>query len=197
MLKIISTKPQQTSISTLKCQTMQVARACRTQLQRLGKVQRVRSLPNRMAHRNFTVQAAPLRYARSLSITHWCVAAGILSCFATVEIKKRQPKDSQYIGPLMKYHKSFGLLVAGFVAARIVLRVATRKPAHMEGPKALHILADAGHIALCMCFTLFLCPLFHRHLPCTFHCIFHCILFCSIPTSLRFHHFLPKYQMDS
>jgi len=100
------------------------------------------------AHRNFTIRAAPLRYARSLSIVHWCVAAGVLSCFATVEIKKRQPKGSEYIGPLMKYHKSFGLLVAGMVAARVVLRVATRKPAHLEGPKVLHVLADAGHIAL-------------------------------------------------
>ena len=127
---------------------MQVIRSCRSQIQRLGKSSRSHIVPYRMAQRNFTIRAAPLRYARSVSIAHWCVAAGVLSCFATVEIKKRQPKDSQYIGPLMNYHKSFGLLVAGFVAARVALRVATRKPAHMEGPKALKILADAGHILL-------------------------------------------------
>ena len=82
-----------------------------------------------------TSQIKPrLRYARSLSVVHWCMAGGVLSCFGLVEYKKRQPKDSQLIGPLMHYHKSMGLLMAGLIATRVGLRVVTRAPPHLAGP---------------------------------------------------------------
>ena len=97
--------------------------------------------------RNFT--SSTTRYARSLSIIHWTMAAGVLSGFALIEVKKRQPKDSALIGPLMHWHKSIGLLMGGFIAARIGLRFMTKLPPSLEAPQWMRLAADASHATLC------------------------------------------------
>merc|ERR1719445_2728520 len=128
---------------------MQTIRACHVQLYR---IKRASHLSPRLARRRCSSTPSKpqprLRYARSLSVVHWCMAGGILSCFGLVEYKKRQPKDSKLIGPLMHYHKSIGLLLAGLIATRVGLRVITRAPPHLKGPKWMQMGADAGHIAL-------------------------------------------------
>ena len=89
------------------------------------------------------------RYARSLSIVHWSMAAGVISCFALIEIKKREPKGSSKIGPLMKYHKSIGLLMMGFIGIRVGLRLITRIPQQLEAPNWMKIAANISHAGLC------------------------------------------------
>merc|ERR1719384_479891 len=76
------------------------------------------------------------------------MAAGILSCFALIEVKKRQPKGSKLIGPLMHYHKSIGLLMGGFIVARLGLRAISKIPKPMEGPSWMHMAAKASHFGL-------------------------------------------------
>eukprot|EP00484_Ammonia_sp_Unknown_P028453 CAMPEP_0197031716 /NCGR_PEP_ID=MMETSP1384-20130603/10636_1 /TAXON_ID=29189 /ORGANISM="Ammonia sp." /LENGTH=180 /DNA_ID=CAMNT_0042461283 /DNA_START=277 /DNA_END=819 /DNA_ORIENTATION=+ len=76
------------------------------------------------------------------------MAAGILSAFALIEVKKRQPKGSDLIGPLMHWHKSIGVLCGGLVIARLGLRFTTKIPAMVEGPAAMHNAAKLSHLGL-------------------------------------------------
>eukprot|EP01083_Nonionella_stella_P035943 98054_1 len=92
--------------------------------------------------------STPTRYSSPLSIVHWCMAAGILTCFATIEVKKRQPKGSALIGPLMHYHKSVGLLMLGFVSVRVGLRLFSKIPPPVAGPRWQQVGSRAGHAAL-------------------------------------------------
>ena len=92
------------------------------------------------------------RYARSLSIVHWFMAGGVLSCFALIEVKKREPKGSNKIGPLMKAHKSIGLLMFGFIGLRVGLRVITKIPPQLEAPNWMKMAANAAHYGLCYVF---------------------------------------------
>merc|ERR1719410_708191 len=102
---------------------MQALRVCRTRFYRLQRISKL-SQHNLLQQRNLSMKSYVnvKKYPRSLSILHWTIAAGILSCFGLIEVKKREPKGSKRIGTLMHYHKSIGLLLGGLVAVRVGVR---------------------------------------------------------------------------
>ena len=132
---------------------MQVVKACRTPITRCSTAARLSTKKNSCCYiiRGNISFSSRQRYARSLSIVHWLMAGGVLSCFGLIEIKKRQPKGSKLIGPLMFYHKSIGALLMGFIAARVGLRFVTKIPKPLEAPNWMITSSKLSHAVLCMC----------------------------------------------
>eukprot|EP00483_Globobulimina_turgida_P011082 UN11103 len=79
---------------------------------------------------------------------HSAMAVGVLSCFALIEYKKRQPKGAPIIGTLMHYHKSIGLLMAPLILTRIGLRFSTQIPKALEAPRWMQVASNASHFTL-------------------------------------------------
>ena len=102
------------------------------------------NLLNNLNRRRFSSS----RYARSLSIVHWTMGLGVLSCFALIEIKKREPKGSPRIGPLMHYHKSIGLLMAPLLLTRVGLRLVTKIPKPLDAPDWMQVASKISHYGL-------------------------------------------------
>eukprot|EP01084_Bolivina_argentea_P278084 474935_1 len=125
---------------------MQALQLCRSKCYRIKALPRV--CHQRIIYRNMTLFSSPKRYSKSLSIVHWCMAGGILSCIGLVEVKKRRPKGDPYIKPLMNYHKSIGMLMFGFIAVRIGLRGISKIPKPINGPKWMIYGGHASHIGL-------------------------------------------------
>ncbi len=76
------------------------------------------------------------------------MTGGIISCFGLVEIKKRRPKGDPYIKPLMHWHKSIGILMLGFSAARVGLRGISKIPKPITGPKWMVYAEHASYATL-------------------------------------------------
>ena len=97
------------------------------------------------------VPKGPESYNGLMQFWHWGMAAGILGCFATVQYKQSigTPKtdaDKATVGSLMKYHKSFGLLMAIMIAPRIATRLFSTIPKHMGGVAIEHKVAKVSHM---------------------------------------------------
>lgn len=86
------------------------------------------------------------RYPVAMRAMHWGMAAGILGCFATV--KSAQYSTGERKGQLMRIHKSFGLLMAGTIVPRLLIRFASRVPEHVPGPKLERLAGNMSHTAM-------------------------------------------------
>lgn len=95
----------------------------------------------------------PTKYPGSMVLLHWLIAAGFITCIATVKMAqwtpKENPKKYGYSkGELMMIHKSTAVLVAALVIPRVGLRLVQRMPALPEGSKFEHVMAKITHVYL-------------------------------------------------
>ena len=73
---------------------------------------------------------------------HWTMGTAIIGCVVNVKIaqqynfKGNTAEDKKNIGYYMKLHKSFGLLAAGLLIPRLLMRRASvaKLPAALAGP---------------------------------------------------------------
>lgn len=86
------------------------------------------------------------RYPAAMRAMHWGMAAGILGCFATV--KSAQYSTGERKGQLMRIHKSFGLLMMGAIVPRVLIRLASRVPAHVPRPKLEVLAGNVSHFLM-------------------------------------------------
>jgi len=89
------------------------------------------------------------KYPGSLRVLHWVSGAGIVVCVGTVIAAQEAEKGDPIKGRLMHLHKSAALITAGAMVLRVGVRLATRMPPPVPGPKIEQFLGAAGHTALC------------------------------------------------
>jgi len=94
-----------------------------------------------------SARALEQKYARPLCALHWLMAGGILTCFATVQLKK-MVKKARWKKCLMMLHKSTALIVTALVFPRIALRITSTLPNPIPGPKLIQWGALLSHFAL-------------------------------------------------
>jgi len=90
-------------------------------------------------------------YTTPMKIMHWFMAGGMLGAVGTVQLAMGQPKTkegNEQRGKLMNAHKSFGLLMAIVVPARIFMRFSHKIPAPLPGATWEHLASAAAHYAL-------------------------------------------------
>jgi cytochrome b561 len=81
-----------------------------------------------------------------MRIIHWTMAAGVLTCFALVEIGRYVSKPTKQ--KLMMYHKSIGLTMLVLIFPRVFLRLTRKLPPAVPGPWWEHLAAEASHYLL-------------------------------------------------
>jgi cytochrome b561 len=113
---------------------------------RSSVVSRVKSVIS--AGRKFSSTATensnlPTSYSAPMQIMHWTVGGSIVACVALVNVAQfYKGKEKMEI---MFYHKSFGLLAAGLVVPRLLLRAVSKVPAEVPGAMWEVLAAKASH----------------------------------------------------
>ena len=72
------------------------------------------------------------------------MAGGTLFCFGSAQLT-HHTKDKELIGNLMYYHKSMGLLLAGLLVPRLLVRIVSRKPPHLPSSMVEKYAANLTH----------------------------------------------------
>jgi cytochrome b561 len=86
------------------------------------------------------------KYSGAMQAMHWAMGGSVVACVGLVNVAQfYKGKEKMNI---MFYHKSFGLLAAGLIAPRILLRFASKIPAPVSGNAVEVFAAKAGHAAL-------------------------------------------------
>ena len=94
------------------------------------------------------------RYAKPLAALHWVYAAGMLTVLGTVKGAQWTTGETalgskaQTKGKLMTIHKSTAVILAALVVPRVLLKAATRAPAHLAGHYLEHLAANLSHTAM-------------------------------------------------
>jgi len=87
-------------------------------------------------------------YSSAVKWVHAAMGACVMGCVGSVLLCQSLPKGHKRKGTLMHFHKSCGLLVAGMLVPRLLLRLASRAPRHVPGPKLMQVGADLSHWVL-------------------------------------------------
>ena len=91
-------------------------------------------------------EALPDRYSGAMQVMHWTMGGSIIACVGLVQYA--QYKKGQEKMDIMFYHKSFGVLAAGLIGPRILLRLTSKIPAPVPGPTWEVMAAKATHAML-------------------------------------------------
>ena len=86
------------------------------------------------------------KYSTGLQIMHWAMAGSVIACVGLVNVAQYYKGKEKM--ELMYYHKSFGLLSAGLIVPRLMIRFASKIPAPVPGPTWEVMAAHAGHVTL-------------------------------------------------
>jgi len=91
--------------------------------------------------------AAPKLYSKGLRVVHFiqafCFTGACIFGYiaARIDPKKASPEELKKKKTLMHLHKSFGLLMFGFITPRLVYRLSTAVPAHLPAT-SLELMAN-------------------------------------------------------
>ena len=86
------------------------------------------------------------RYPTSMQFMHWATGGSLIACIGLVNYAQYlKGKEKMNI---MFYHKSFGLLAAGLIAPRILVRLASKVPSPIPGSTLEMLAARVTHAAL-------------------------------------------------
>ena len=106
------------------------------------------ALPVRRAFSTIPERAAAVeeKYARPLQWLHWAMGVGVIGALGITWVApKASPEGKE---KLWKWHQQLGLGVLVAFVPRMALRLTTKIPAHLPGPKIEHLAAHAGHLGL-------------------------------------------------
>lgn len=87
------------------------------------------------------------QYSKAVKVMHISMAAGVLTCFGTVQLQQRT-SDKKLKGDAMWYHKSVGVLVLAGLAPRLAFRMMSKVPPPPPGSKLEHIAGTLSHVAM-------------------------------------------------
>eukprot|EP01128_Nolandella_sp_AFSM9_P010247 TRINITY_DN704_c1_g1_i2.p1 TRINITY_DN704_c1_g1~~TRINITY_DN704_c1_g1_i2.p1 ORF type:complete len:296 (+),score=92.07 TRINITY_DN704_c1_g1_i2:113-889(+) len=84
---------------------------------------------------------------------HWFMAIGIIGCIIFVKLAQSSKKNEDK-GYYMKYHKTFGLIMAAAIVPRVGYAIFSRAPTMLPAPSIQQTAAKVSHFALYgfMCF---------------------------------------------
>lgn len=86
------------------------------------------------------------RYSTSVQVMHWATGGSLIACIGLVNYAQYL-KGKEKMN-MMFYHKSFGLLAAGLIAPRILVRLASKEPIALPGSTLEKLAARFTHTAL-------------------------------------------------
>uniref|UniRef100_A0A6B2LKS5 Cytochrome b561 bacterial/Ni-hydrogenase domain-containing protein n=1 Tax=Arcella intermedia TaxID=1963864 RepID=A0A6B2LKS5_9EUKA len=75
---------------------------------------------------------------------HWAMAGGVIGIIGTAKAAQNTKVDAEK-AKYMWVHKSLGLMMAGLIVPRAVLRVMTRDPRPLPGPTVQHYAGALSH----------------------------------------------------
>lgn len=89
------------------------------------------------------------RYARSLAVLHWLMAALVIGLIVLIEVREFIPKENPLRAEFKTLHFSLGLTVLAFLLVRLGVRVTTTAPPIVPKPAAWQTgLSHLMHLAL-------------------------------------------------
>jgi cytochrome b561 len=93
----------------------------------------------------------PQRWHPALVALHWLTLILILAQFLIASPMQDETRNLIERFELYQLHKSIGLTVAGFVVARLLLRLIVKPPAPANEGRLLRFASDAVHAGLYLC----------------------------------------------
>lgn len=96
-------------------------------------------------------ETRPQRWHPALVALHWLTLVLIVAQFLIASPMRDETRNLVERFELYQLHKSIGLTIAGFVVARLLLRLLVRTPAPANAGRVLRLASDTVHAGLYLC----------------------------------------------